>query len=700
LGLVFEELRTFLIPPQDVEDWMEQVTLPANVAKIPEPAPVPKVPGKAAPLRLERVPWWAAFLRLYAPPLATAALLWACFFPLAWGWLAWVALVPLLALVRHTARPWAVYFSALVGGLAFYLTVLRWMPVADDRMYATWGALGTYCALYLAVTVFLVRWLERRTPLPLMVTLPAVWTSLEFFRSFFGTGFAWYFLGHTQHQWLQVIQMCDLGGVHMVTFLLAAVNAWGFEVLYAQGWFRSLLGLREPPRRDPLAWPRWRWLAVQGGVAAALVVAALGYGQYRLDEDTLKPGPQIALLQGNLDQRLRNEAHRDRSYTHIKNHYGALHLVGASYRPQLIVWPETSCPQLWLTTAGTVPIEQIPVAWADEQKFTQNAFREFTTFYQTDTLFGLETRALQDVTKPPARYNSALLINRHGGTGQRYDKIHRVPFGEYVPLKEWLPFMNGFAPYDFDYSITAGERLTRFELGQYTFGVVICYEDSDPFLARQYGVNHPDGKAVDFLINISNDGWFAGSSEHEEHLALCRFRAIEARRSVARSVNMGISAIIDSTGRVQKPQEDRIYNNKTQEFVGRWLVKDEVGRVPELPVSEWGTKKKVAAVLVAHVPIDSRTSLYAVWGDWLPIGGWALLGLVFAWSVGRRFVGPRPGPTSKQEVKGDRGTSSRVKEMAARPGAAGGGAGADLPGSDHRVAGPRKPHGLPGDAGG
>src|SRR5947209_18477373 len=94
--------------------------------------------------------------RLLLPALASAALLWACFFPLAWGWLAWVALVPLLALLRHQARPWALYFSALLGGLAFYLTVLRWMPVADDRMYATWGALGTYCALYLPLALFLV----------------------------------------------------------------------------------------------------------------------------------------------------------------------------------------------------------------------------------------------------------------------------------------------------------------------------------------------------------------------------------------------------------------------------------------------------------------------------------------------------------------------------------------------------------------
>src|SRR5207302_726194 len=99
--------------------------------------------------------------------------------------------------------------------------------------------------------------------------------------------------------------------------------------------------------------------------------------------------------------------------------------------------------------------------------------------------------------------------------------------------------------------------------------------------ARQYGVNHPDGRAVDFLVNISNDGWFDGSCEHEEHLALCRFRAIEARRSVARSVNMGISAIIDSNGRVQKPRDQHIVHPVTKEVIGNWPVMEGYGDVPD-----------------------------------------------------------------------------------------------------------------------
>ena len=197
--------------------------------------------------------------------------------------------------------------------------------------------------------------------------------------------------------------------------------------------------------------------------------------------------------------------------------------------------------------------------------------------------------------------------------------MHRVPWGEYVPLKDWLPFMSWFTPYDFDYGIQQGEKFTRFPLaGKYQFGVLICYEDTDPFLAREYVRPSEDGPAVDFLVNISNDGWFDGSAEHEEHLAVSRFRAIECRRAMVRAVNMGISAVIDGNGRVLKPRP--LLGMATPVWVvpGRdW------DRVEELPVSQWHQFKKVAGVLKAAVPIDGRFSFYAYAGDWLPIGCWA-----------------------------------------------------------------------------
>jgi apolipoprotein N-acyltransferase len=146
--------------------------------------------------------------------------------------------------------------------------------------------------------------------------------------------------------------------------------------------------------------------------------------------------------------------------------------------------------------------------------------------------------------------------------------------------------------------------------------VLICYEDSVAALARQYVRQSPDGPPVDFLINISNDGWFNGTSEHEEHLAVCRFRAVECRRTVVRAVNMGISAVIDGNG-----------------------------AVVALPGPSWAESKKVAGVVVADVPLDNRTSLYARWGDWLPCCCWAVVGLaLLPWPRrGHRFLALGPG---------------------------------------------------------
>src|SRR5262249_43247784 len=133
---------------------------------------------------------------------------------------------------------------------------------------------------------------------------------------------------------------------------------------------------------------------------------------------------------------------------------------------------------------------------------------------RADVLLGLNTWVLDPAARS-RRYNSAVLICRGGLPGGRYDKIHLVPFGEYLPFRE-VPGMQHFSPYEGDYSVTPGERQTRFPLGEYRYGVLICYEDSYAALARGY-VAPGDEPRADFLLNTSNDGWFDGTSEHEEH---------------------------------------------------------------------------------------------------------------------------------------------------------------------------------------
>jgi apolipoprotein N-acyltransferase len=563
--------------------------------------------------------------RPVGPALATAGLLWLCYFPVAWGALAWVALVPLLCLVRlPRSRRRFPHLAAFVGGLAFYLAAIQWIRVSDWRQYFTWVGLSLYCAAYFPLFLFLMRLLDRRTRLPLVLGVPAVWTALEFLRSTFGTGFSWYLLAHSQHDALALIQISDLTGAYGVSFLVAAVNALLFEVLYGRRGFREwLAGPDAPPR-----WGRLALLAQAVGVAG-LLLATVGYGAWRLGYQTFGQGPRIALVQGNLDQRIRNDSAVEASAAvETLSHFTDLSDLAAWLRPELIVWPETSYPRYWIEVSSGQPSPE-------STELAQEAARR----WHTPVLLGVNAEVH---TGPKSRrlYNSAVLIREDGRAAGRYDKIHRVPFGEYVPLRDWLPWMEKLAPYDFEYSVSPGESFTRFELPSRvagrtcTFGALICYEDTDPEVSRPYG-GGDSRPAADFVLNISNDGWFNGTSEHDQHLAVCRFRAVECRRCVARSVNMGISAVIDGNGRVLEPKRMKAPQGARPLDVRLWEATAVPG-APGLPVSQWGEFKKVPGVLLATIPLDDRVSLYARWGDWLPWACWGVLGLGLAWVLVRK----------------------------------------------------------------
>ena len=553
-------------------------------------------------------------------PLFCGALLWMSYYPLAWGFLGWVALVPLLFLVRLETRPPLIYLGAYLAGSAFFWPILLWMPVADHRMYYTWAMLATYCSLYFPAAIFMLRRLDRSTGWPMTFTLPIVWTALEFVRSFLLTGFAWYYLGHTQHHYLPMIQAADLGGVYVISFVLAAVNGWLFECLMVFPELERAFTQRLRPRVPS----PWQGLPVLGLVAAVLL-----YGSFRLSEEPFTAGPRIALLQGNLDQRFLNEASAAsgkavRTSDQILKYYWGLcgRALNQVPAPDLLIWPETSFPYCWLELPAD--LSTMPPQIKEETRLVQGLIRSVARDTKVSHLFGLNSRILNEQGEVK-QYNSALLIDPQGNEAGRYDKIVRVPFGEYVPFREWLPFMNKFAPYDFDYSIRQGEKTTRFKHGAFHFGVLICNEETNPFLARKYGRAHADGPPVDFLVSMSNEGWFDGSSEHAEHMAISRFRAVETRRALARAVNMGISAIIDSNGRVQKPKEMADVNG-----IKVWAVVEESAGIPELPDSEWAKFTKVHGVLTATIPIDGRTSIYALTGDWLPAGCWLLVAGVWA----------------------------------------------------------------------
>ncbi|MBL8796032.1 MAG: apolipoprotein N-acyltransferase [Planctomycetia bacterium] len=594
------------------------------------------------------------------PAVLSGGMLWAAHFPLAWGWLGWVALVPILSLVRRDLPAWRVFLGSWLTGVLFFAPALQWLRLADPRNYYSWPGLVLYCSFYLPLGIGLVRLLVRRAGWPLLLALPVVWTALEYLRAHLFTGFPWYFLAHTQHDFLLVIQIADVTGAYGVTFVVALVNAVLFELACTRAWFRRGFGMTD---FTPAC-----GLARRAVISFACLALVLGYGVVRLTQSEFELGPRVALIQGNLEQHIRNAASGvvqtqvEDPATVMLKHFQALHDSASKLQPKpdLIVWPETSHPDGWLDRGYEVAAEPLPAF----QKTYNAAVHRLVQQAGTDVLFGLNTEVMLPNDKRRL-YNSAVLLRPKAALAERYDKIHRVPFGEYVPLRESFAFMNRLAPYDFDYSISAGEGLPRFQLGDHRFGVVICYEDSDPTLARQYVTGE---QPVDFLVNISNDGWFRGSSEHEEHLAICRFRAVECRRAVTRAVNMGISALIDGNGRVLAAEPladdndrllwqiepltnfniDRYDPNSTWAFLYEaraWYALNVAKFSPwqDLPKRQWHEFKKVGGVLVGQVPLDRRTSLYARWGDWLPIACWGVLGLSMGRSVVRRVAGRRSG---------------------------------------------------------
>jgi len=520
------------------------------------------------------------------PAVFTALLLWMSFFPVNLPWLGFIAFVPwLVSMTWQTGKQRLI--SSGILGMVFFGIALNWMRVADIRMVATWVMLGTWSALfYLILGWVLGAIYDRHRGLGMTLGFPLVLIPTEWMRAHALEGFPWYFLGHTQHDTLPLLQLAELGGAFLVSLVVALVNG-----LIADLYLACL------SRNSGV-----KWSTIGIGFKTALVILALAcawiYGTNRLQKTEFIEGTQVAVLQANHPQGLRNFA----STEQVRADYNQMQraLFGTGNRPLLIIWPETSYPAL------------VDITGLDEKHWVADP----AGAKGPSQLLGAST-IIEPKGLTSKQFNSAVLFDPKGFPVDHYDKMHRVPFGEYVPLKEWIPFMNVLAPYDHDYSIARGEKLTRFPLPYsptpLTFGAAICYESGDAHNFRDLAGG--DGKPpVDFFVNQSNDGWFHGTEEHEHHLLLLRFRAVETRRPVIRAVNMGISAWIDSYGRVLRPKES---NHPKSSAVGVEVPVLEVNS-EFLSTSEWGQYKKNAFVLTGLIPKkgDNLPNIFKLQGSW------------------------------------------------------------------------------------
>lgn len=540
-----------------------------------------------------------------------SALLWyLSYFPMNWGPLAFIATVPLLLLVRLEQPTRRMYLATYVTWLVATLAAISWMA-ANLPMVAAWLALSFYMATYAPVFLLSSRVAVHRLRVPLVVAAPVIWTGLEFVRAHLMTGFPWYLTGHTQWRWTTLIQISDLVGVYGVSFIVMTCAA-AVAVCVPPRVFGKL---RLLPQRDGIVadGPTATIRAKVAGMSLAIValLAALGYGMVRLNAEHFTPGPRVALIQGNFPSRLYPTA----SQGEVWDRHYRMTAMAVPYQPDFVIWPESAYRWPLFDSAEGVEDEQLGAIagrltqgqmtardWREASASVKEILGDVSTQANAAFIAGMSAYTA-DPEQGLKRYNSAAFVVPELGLSGRYDKRHLVAFGEYIPLRNVFPFLQALSPYTEGFSVDAGSSAQVFRHAGYTVSPLICYEDTVPQLVRGV-VASAEGDAngeIDLLVNVTNDGWFDKSAEQEQHLVTSLFRAVETRTPLARSANTGISAVIDGSGRIVEPVA--FLDGETKQPIS---VTEKSGRF----------RKDFNAVVVADVPLDSRSSLYVRGGDW------------------------------------------------------------------------------------
>jgi len=428
--------------------------------------------------------------------------------------LAWFALVPLFLSIEGKGLRRSFELGFLTGITAF-LGILYWIIVAIH----TYGnvplipsglillLLVGYLSLFIGAFAFVTRLIQIRSGLQTILFTPLLWVGLEYLRSFLLTGFPWANLGYSQYLNLPFIQMADVTGVYGLSFVILLVNATLFNVL--RQWSKRIFPVKEVI------------------FTALILLGLLIYGYSRMEgveRDMIQnPSLKIGLVQGNIDQSVK----WDKSFqTETLRTYEKLSYRAAEEKPDLIIWPETATPFFFQE--------------AEEYKpFVLDIPKRTDAFL----LFGAPSFKIEK--GKVNHYNSAYLVSPSGELAGKYDKIHLVPFGEYVPMQYLLFFIGSLGEGIGDFK--PGQEIFNFSLPQGKFGVLICFEIIFPDLCRRFVKG-----GANFLVTITNDAWFGRTSAPYQHFSTAAFRAVENRVFVARAANTGITGLIDPRGKILK----------------------------------------------------------------------------------------------------------------------------------------------------
>lgn len=483
--------------------------------------------------------------------IASGTLLALGFSPLDFYILPWFALVPLLAVLSGKTTGRAFMLGTLTGFI-YFMGIVYWIfhsvyfygHVNIILSLLVVILLCLYLGSYVGIFSALFNYLSGHSRVPSILMAPLLWVTLEFLRTYLLTGFPWAILGYSQYRFLPLIQIADITGVYGVSFLVVAMNGAILDV--AVTWPRRV-------NKMPL-FARWP-MTVSLIVYSVIIIASISYGLWRLsEEDKEIQKIRASVIQGNIEQ---NKKWDVRFRKEIINTYRRLSIRASAESPDIIVWPETALPFIY---------------GYKKDKQLERDFLSIQKKLRTHLLYGsVRIRNTKDGNIRLS--NSAFLSSPEGEILAVYDKIHLVPYGEYIPLKKFFPFIDKLVVGIGDF--VPGEEPLVMEAPFARIGPLICYEIIFPGLVRKF-VN----KGANVLITITNDAWFGRTSAPYQHFNMGVFRAIENRVPLIRAANTGISGFIDPKGRIK---------SKSEIFV--------------------------EAVLTEDIPIGKRKSFYTRYGD-------------------------------------------------------------------------------------
>lgn len=381
--------------------------------------------------------------------------------------------------------------------------------------------LVSYFALYFGLFGLAYYFSRHQNTLFKLFFLPSAWVALEFIRAHLFSGFSWASLGLSQYKILPVIQIADITGVYGISFLIVMVNGCVKELISS---------------------PKKKSIFPTIFITIFCLGLTLGYGQFRLKSTIISTGEMnISVTQPSIKMM---DRWQEGLWDNIVQEHLTLSQKAILQKTDLVIWPESSFP-------GNFPEE--PRLFSKISNFVKER--------KTPFLIGAVTHK-----KDQIYFNSALLLSSDGNVIRQYNKYHLVPYGEYIPLRRWLPFLKHIVPID---DFTAGDDFTVFDIdSDKKFSVLICFEDSMAYLSREFVK-----RGAQALVNITNDDWFKESSAPFMHVQSSVFRAVENRKNVIRAANTGVSCFINPWGKIVQ----KVQNKQAQSLYVKDIATDEVG---------------------------------------------------------------------------------------------------------------------------